>query len=116
MLFIFLTCVIDLIGCLLSLSLCILFLFPQDVSRVINCNVSSVSSLDDQMPGTCYDEIFNFLTSFDVEALPPKLLDEEEVPQLPNVTFAELIEVLMVNSTIPTQQVLFDLPYYYFGK
>ena len=93
----------------------ILFLFPQDVSRVINCNVSSVSSLDDQMPGTCYDEVFNFLTSFDVEALPPSLLDEE-VPQLPNVTFAELIEVLMVNSTIPTQQVLFDLPYYYLGK
>ena len=90
-----------------------LFLSLQDVSRVINCNDSAPPYND--TPDICYDEVFNFLTSFDIDALPSLLLDNE-VPQLENTTFSELIDTLIDNSTVPKQQVLFDLPYYYFGK
>ena len=77
-----------------------------DVGRVIACNKS-----DFDRPDVCYDEVFNFLLELNEESILDHL-------NLTNVTdsLIDITEMLRDNGTIPSQQILFDLPFYYIGK
>lgn len=94
-----------------------------DVGRVINCIKSDSYS----QPSTCYDPSFNLLTSFDLSAWedlfdfipfppPSKFNASSFITHDSNkTTLGDLLRFLEDNATIPTQLVLYDLPYYYIG-
>lgn len=85
-----------------------------DVGRVIACNKS-----DFDRPNECYDEVFNFLLELNEEWE----FNEEWISILDHFNLSsvtdrliDVIEILRDNGTIPSQQILFDLPFYYIGK
>ena len=69
------------------------------MGRVIACNQTNGGH-----PDKCYDEAFNLILSPYWQYLPVE------------TNIKPLLEEIAVKGTIPTQNVLYDLPFYYMGQ
>ena len=90
---------------------CVLFV---DVGRTVPCFKND----SDGYPTKCYDLILNFFLDYDANQWNKVLndtTDNNTVPLLLNITNS-LNSTNALLGTVPKQDVLFDLPYYYIGK
>ncbi|KAL5475219.1 hypothetical protein EMCRGX_G027292 [Ephydatia muelleri] len=83
---------------------------PINVGNLVACTPNATTGpLGGSVhPGQCYDEVFNAFLDFGP-------LVEYSCNADPNATYCKYLSIVN-NLTVPSQQLLFDLPFYYVGN